>query len=120
MSVNKIMFSAQVIKMASKPDRTWKLELNTQELPESDVATLAGLNQEQVFALLTVNPITDKEALSFEPPQDFPEVRAKTPSQRLRNVIYKIWETEPSSIEFDPYYNRYMEKLIDNAKQELE
>ena len=46
--------------------------------------------------------------------------KAKTPSQRLRSVIYLIWDKLGQKEDFNDYYNEIMEKLINQYKQKLE
>ena len=46
--------------------------------------------------------------------------KAKTPSQRLRAVLYLIWEKNKLEEPFDDYYNRIMEKLIEQYKEKLD
>lgn len=44
----------------------------------------------------------------------------KTPSQRLRAVLYVLWERKGSNGEFEVFYVASMEKFINRIKQELE
>jgi len=45
----------------------------------------------------------------------------KTPSQRLRAVLYVYWKQhKQKDIEFDIFYLRYMNRLIENLKDKLE
>lgn len=43
----------------------------------------------------------------------------KTPSQRLRNVLFVKWKQEGGDGEFKEYYKVYMEKIIDHYKAKL-
>ena len=48
------------------------------------------------------------------------ETHRKSPSQRLYNVLYRVWEQRTNQTEpFDSYYIRVMERLIERYKQEL-
>lgn len=46
--------------------------------------------------------------------------KAKTPSQRLRSVLYIIWEKLGSKGVFQVYYDDILEKLINNYKEKLD
>ena len=46
--------------------------------------------------------------------------KAKTPSQRLRSVLYLIWERLGNKGDFQDYYNDILEKLINNYKEKLD
>jgi hypothetical protein len=42
-----------------------------------------------------------------------------TPSQRLRNVFYRLWEQEGKAGEFKEFYRVKMETLVEHYKQKL-
>lgn len=44
---------------------------------------------------------------------------AKSPGQRLRAVIYRYWEQKGKQGDFNLYYLRSMERLIDSYKDKL-
>ncbi|MFW9871917.1 MAG: hypothetical protein ACFFG0_02370 [Candidatus Thorarchaeota archaeon] len=43
----------------------------------------------------------------------------KSPSKRLRDAIYQLWKQNNKNMDFDPYYEWYMEYLISAALGEL-
>ena len=44
----------------------------------------------------------------------------KSQSQRLRNVLYRLWEKDfQSSYKSDDFIREYMEKVIDQVKDKL-
>lgn len=59
---------------------------------------------------------------------DLPEIKVdfdeKTPSQRLRGVLYRLWEQsekgKPNPRTADQFYRDQMEKLLDHIKSKLE
>jgi len=48
------------------------------------------------------------------------EVEGKTKSQRLRNVMYILWQQNQSLYSFDEFYAMEMEKIIQHYKDKLE
>lgn len=62
-------------------------------------------------------PIDEPNAPVFKVNAD---LESKTPSQRLRNVLYVLWEQSKVNEEFDSYYRRMMESLIEGVKRKLE
>lgn len=48
------------------------------------------------------------------------EFDSKKPSQRLRNVIYVYFEQKGAKGDFDTFYLRQMNKLIDKVKENLQ
>lgn len=48
------------------------------------------------------------------------KTQSRTPSQRLRAVLYRLWEIEKQPGEdFDKYYKRKMEEIINWVKRKL-
>lgn len=43
----------------------------------------------------------------------------KTPSQRLRAVIFLLWEQSGKKVDQDEYYEIVMEKIIEQMKSKL-
>jgi hypothetical protein len=43
----------------------------------------------------------------------------KTPSKRQQAVIFRLWEQAGSPGEFRPYYEKIMEKIIEQLKERL-
>lgn len=109
--------AAQLTSVQSKADRTWKLTFNTQELGE-DAAKLTAM-------------LMDMGWLVFSPnddivPTDIPEIHAdvsldeKSPSQRLRNVLYVYYkQTRPKST-WEVFYTTQMNRMVDIIKDKLE
>lgn len=49
--------------------------------------------------------------------KDFKE--EKTPSQRLRAVLYRLWQQGDQSIDFEVYYRSKMDSMINTLKDKL-
>ena len=54
-------------------------------------------------------------------PDEVPEMKGdKTPAQRMRSVLYVLWEKNTSQKEtFNTYYAQQMERLIEHIKSKL-
>lgn len=48
------------------------------------------------------------------------ESGVKTPSQRLRSVLFILWKQKYADEPFDPWYERQMERIIGRIKEELQ
>jgi len=48
------------------------------------------------------------------------ESEGKTKSQRLRNVLYRLWEQGDKAKTFDVYYCDWMDKVIEKMKSKLD
>ncbi len=117
-----LQFNSYIKKISTLPDRTIKLTIETQELPPDDMAKIFDLMDKYCWLALKeqeAGDITEDEL-------DIPEVKTefkkdRTPSERLRAVIYVYWSQNRSAKEdFDTFYRRNMEKIIDRIKNELE
>jgi hypothetical protein len=87
---------------------------------------IGGEDMERLFALynkpgwMTVN-VHQIEATDIV---DLPPVKAdpgkKTPSQRLRAVLWQVWNQDNAGFkDFEAYYQAMMEKLIEHYKGKL-
>jgi len=95
------------------------LIVGTQELTEEQVISLINLNRKSGWFIFKENPLKEEDIL------DIPEVGVeikndKTPSQRLRNCLYILWEQKKPTKTFDEFYKRQMEKIISWVKEKLE
>lgn len=48
-----------------------------------------------------------------------PEDAGKSPAQRMRGVLYRLWEQKGSQGDFETYYRTKMEALINQIKEKL-
>lgn len=98
--------NAYIRKIETMADGGLKIVLNTNELPPEEEFALFRLRHDvQKIQLMDVKY----------------DEGNKTPSQRLKHVLYRLWEqnykeTHKSS---ENFYNEYMEKLINQIKDKL-
>lgn len=82
---------------------------------------LLNLAGKQSFCYIAIKeePFTaqDVEALQQER-ADF-EMKGKTPAQRLRGVLYHVWQQNAEDMTFNDFYTRTMEKIINHYKEKL-
>lgn len=98
------------------------VKLITQEISDSEAGVIMSLRNKYVGVLLSTNEITAKEA--EELPDEFavaPVLDGKSPSQRLRNTLYVLWESRYKSRypEFNSYYDKAMELIIEEYKDKI-
>lgn len=109
----KVQFSTIIDGVQAKKDKTLSIRLGTQELTPDDTSYLFDMMGKQLWVAFAETPI---EMLDI--PDITPEFRGeKTPSQRMRGVIYRIWEEKfKKSMPFPKFYENYMSKLIEDLK----
>src|SRR5689334_21528894 len=113
----KVTLSAQLLKVESRADRTYKLIFNTQELKGEQAAMLLPLLQSQGWLLFDPQEIDE-----IDIPNEKPDLMTgtKTQAQRLRGVIYRIWEQRGKPGDSESFYRTYMERLIEREKSNLD
>ena len=102
-------------------DRTIKLTFETQELTPEQMANIHwSLNKIGVLAFAP-------DAFATHEMEELDKIRVefddtgKTPGQRLRAVIYRLWEQKPEGYKiFNDFYMAKMETLIIHFKNKLE
>ena len=101
--------NALIHKVETTVDRWLKLTIFTRELSPQDTALLFMHYQQEVPTIKLPTTVEQK----------------KSPSQRLRGVLYKLWEGQTSQYrdkfnnKFDNYYDTKMEELINHFKEQM-
>ena len=92
----------------------------TQEIGSTEAARLFELRNKFLKYLLTdenISPLDEKliDELKLKDGK-----KVKTKSQRLRAVLFRVWEQKETGLSFDEFYDGEMEKHIENYKQTLD
>lgn len=116
---DKILMPVIFVKPVFRLDGSVKLEFDTRELSGVDIAVLADYRQKEGWLLFAANEHDLKET-------DIPDEKAdsmtgqKTQAQRLRGVIFRLWEQNGKKGDSENYYRSVMEGLIEQLKEKLE
>jgi len=118
-----ILLNAQVESVATRKDRTIKLTLGTQELSPSDAGELFGLQNSLISVGIKDVSLTQSDIEILKESKieidDIPD--GKSPSQRLRNVLYRNWEQSDGGYsDFNLYYLNRIERIIEHYKSKLD
>lgn len=113
----KLQIPASVVDMKPRQDKSWKLSFETRELNGEQVKILADNLQGEGWLLFSPNDDIEMKDIPEAPA----EAGTKTPSERLRSVLYVLWEQRgrPGG-NFEPWRITQMEKLIEHVKSQLE
>ena len=110
--------SAFIDGIKTLKSKTLKITLETQDIsmftPEQ-LANLFKLNDSQMWVAFSKMEVQPDDL-------DIKEVKVdgrKSPSTRLRNSLYVLWEKGKQDEDFELYYIRQMEKFIKHVKDKL-
>jgi len=98
-------------------DKGVRVMIDTNELTPSQMVKLFKLKGQAgrfVFAP------ADSQELEIEIPELPKEFKTdKSPSERLRNVLYVVWKQGNKTIEFDSWYKSKIESIISRLKEQI-
>ena len=105
-------------RYASTADKGLRLTFETNELENEDSAQLISLKGE--FGFLVFVP-KDKRPEDVIIPEYVPDFKGqKTPSQRLRAVLFRVWQTTDKTLSSEVFYNAKMDEIIEHFKKSLD
>jgi len=96
--------------------------IETQEnLPPEHLQKLISLENKLGWFTFSVNIIEAVDLMSLPKIDRSKYMDAKTPSQRLRSVLFLLWQQQKENgMEFEKFYENKMETLISQEKGKLE
>lgn len=117
--MNGMLLSAIIENISTRADGTIKVVLGCQEMSAARGGELMTMNRKLAAVYLSPKEsISQKEIDQVEAID--PMIPAKSPSQRMRNVLYILWSQSPEGFkDFDSFYKYKMESYIDAIKQNL-
>lgn len=117
--MNGILLSAIIENIATRADGTVKVVLGCQEMSAARAGELMTYNRRlSAVYVSSKDSISQKEIDQVDAVD--PVMPAKTPSQRMRNVLYRLWEQSPEGFkDFDGFYKYKMESYIEQIKTNL-
>src|SRR3990167_2752253 len=113
------IFQVPVIiqKIESTDDIGWKLKLHTRELTPPEAGILSSLKGKEIWAAFDEMEIKPED---IKVTKERVERGEKTPSQRLRAVLFVLWEQTEKTSDFDTFYKQKVEQFIDKIKEKLD
>ena len=114
-----LQIPATIESINSRVDGTWSLKIGTQELNEENAKVIIKLNRKLGYFIFKETPLEEADLINI--PEARPEFAGdKTPGQRLRGVLYVLWEQTKPTKPFDEFYRRKMEQIIMWAKEKFD
>jgi hypothetical protein len=113
-----ILVACIVDKITTLKDKSVKITLDTQELKASNAGELFTLLNSLCTVYISPAEVTSREMAQVDAVE--PEMQGKSPSQRMRTVLFLLWKQDNEGFKvFDMYYQGKMEKYIEELKQNL-
>ena len=118
--MNGLMIPAIVNSIRSLRDGSVSVNIETQEMTPAKAGELFSFRGKVILAYLSPKEtITQKELDQIDAID--PEFEGKTQSQRIRAVLFKLFQQNPEGYkDFDQYYKVKTEKYIDHLKSKIE
>lgn len=116
---NPIQLPVLIAGLATKVDGSIKLTLETRELGGAEASRLFDLRNTEAWCLIQPQEFTE-DSVKLPTERADPAVGAKTPSQRMRAIIYRLWEQSRSGTDFESYYRIRMDGLNEQLKAKLD
>jgi hypothetical protein len=119
-AILKILTAGQLDGYQRRKDRTVSLRFITQEKSSSEVAEIDSMVD--AFGILYFR---GQEQLNHDEIEELDAVELdlydepKSQSQRLRNVLYKLWAQDQKG-EFKEFYRHQTERIIQHYKDKLD
>tara|TARA_A100001201_G_C4055931_1_gene191135 strand:- start:412 stop:792 length:381 start_codon:yes stop_codon:yes gene_type:complete len=125
MKETTIVFEGGIDSLRTLADRSVRVQLATPELPSDTVKRMYDLLKVPGYVLISANPMSQEMIEEVSKMHDNSEISQsisapKTPSQRLRAVLYKVWSTHHSDrISFREYYSDTMTEITNHYGNKL-
>jgi hypothetical protein len=116
--MDPIQFEITVDTIASRVDGTLKLTLSTQELDDDRAGKVMTLRSKFLWVAFSALPMNTEDLKVPDVVTEFKN--DKTPSERLRAVLFVLHKQRKETVDFDSWYKAQMNKVIDSYKLLLE
>jgi len=119
-----LQIPATLSKTETMSNRSLRLRIDTQENLSDEKMMKIVANSEKLgwFSFLAGEKMIDAEDVK-DLPDITDETDVKTPSQRFRGVLYRVWESKGGAYKakfpFEVWYRATMEQLIDVWKEKI-
>lgn len=115
----KTLLAAQIDSIRTLKDKSLKITLESQELTPQVKAEL--MSYDGLLKVLISDTNIQNEIISEVDNLDLEVGEKRSPSERLRNVLYILWEQNPSGYDdFNLFYRNRMERIINQIKDKLQ
>ena len=115
-----ILIPAQLEAVTTRKDKTLKLTFGTNELSPAQASELFTIANQFGYLAFKDEDFKREELDAVESLKSELEDTLKKPSQRLRGVLFRLFEQDNDGFKtFSKYYDSKMEQLINHFKSKL-
>jgi hypothetical protein len=112
-----IVINATLESFRSLKDKTLSLNFGTQEPTAEQIQAIALNAQKYGYLVFSGTQLTSEQLDAIDKAKNDLYDSQKTPSKRLRNVLYVWYEQDSKGYKtFEDYYLYHMERIIENVK----
>jgi len=116
-----LLIGAILEGVRSLKDRSYKLTFETSEPSEDQALAIHNNLLCAGYLAFKDEPFRDEELKQLEDLKSDFELKNKTPGQRLRAVLYRLWEQHPEGFKSFPlYYEFKMDQITEHFKGKLD
>lgn len=116
-----ILIPALLISLRTLRDKTLKIEFETNELTPDQFAEISRHIQAFGFLAFKKDEFKTEQIQLLDEAKISYEDKNKTPSKRLRDVLFIAWKQADEGYQnFEDYYRYHMEVFINHIKSKLD
>lgn len=117
--MNGLLLACYVDGLTTRKDKSVTIKLTTQELSEGNAGQVFGLQSKLVAVYISPKETIPQRDIDQVDKIDV-EMNSKSQSQRIRAVLYKLWEQgNEGHKDFDAYYKAKTELYIEHLKSKI-
>lgn len=116
MSESPLQIEAILDSIATRKDKSVKIVFETNEVNAEECSRLFSMRDE--FGWLSFSK-HKRNKIELPKIGVSKELEGKTPSQRLRSVLFVYWQQLGSSGDFQSFYELQVNRLIEKVKEKL-
>jgi hypothetical protein len=118
--MNGVLLPVILTSIRTRVDGSISVTIDTQELSPTKAGELFSLRGKTAMMYLSPKDVITQKEIDQVNAIDA-EIEAKTPSKRLRDVLYVLFTQQPEGYkEFDSFYKYKMSIITDHLKSKLQ
>lgn len=112
------LIPAIISKLTTMADKGIRAQVDTQELTPEAGSQLFALKDKYGFFIFVEGEVAPD---NIEVPEYVPDFKnEKSPSQRLRAVLFRLWEQQGKPNSSEQFYREQMDRIIQHYKDKLD